>query len=160
MDLFDFGTKLFNWLGFPNRRRKVIPNLRWCTRKSMISQCHVCLRSGDFKEPFIIWTTEIALLLYLLLNKSLCFFISKMHWTCQIARDWSSRPCSPRNSFCPRYQFFKQQPNCPCFLYISVFLNSLIASFLYFHRILFFLVRLPESWSSRPCSPRNSFCVS
>ena len=54
---FQLSLKWNNWLGFPNRKRKIIPNLRCCTRKSTISQRHFCLRSWHFKEPFtIIWT--------------------------------------------------------------------------------------------------------
>ena len=56
---FQLGLKWNNWLGFPNRKRKAIPNLRCCTRKSTISQGHFCLRSWHYKESFIIWTTEI-----------------------------------------------------------------------------------------------------
>ena len=56
---FQLSLKWNNWLGFSNRKRKVIPNLRCCTRKSTMSQRHFCLRSWYFKEPFIIWTTKI-----------------------------------------------------------------------------------------------------
>ena len=56
---FQLSLKWNNWLGFPKRKRKVVPILRCSTRKSTISQCHFCLRSWHFKEPFIIWTTKI-----------------------------------------------------------------------------------------------------